>query len=202
MPLGLGHTATAASSPHFDDNSSDVELGEPVVPVVEETSLEGVPLPQYPLPTKPFPVQLPPKIATGFAPVIPLDKSGKKVRHWRTAHREIRGIAGGRWFARSWVGEKESEFAAAVAVAAKAKGGDIVVLPKLSGVSISAPVRGSKGKASKAASSLAASAAPSRDGSSIPDIPVISMRPPTKMRTILAPPSDAGDSDMTGIAGS
>ncbi|KAF9469616.1 hypothetical protein BDZ94DRAFT_1242836 [Collybia nuda] len=198
--LSEGHTATAASSPHIGDISSDIEPDEPVAPVVEEMSLEGVPLPQYPLPSKPFPVQLPPKIATGFAPVIPLDKSGKKVRHWRVAHREIRGIAGGRWFARSWVGEKESEFGSAAA-AVLAKGGEIVTLPKLSG-SISAPVRGSKGKTSKAASSLAASAAPSRDGSSVPDIPVTSARPPTKMRTILAPPSDAGDSDMTGVAGS
>lgn len=46
---------------------------------------------------------------TGLAPVIPLDRSGKKARSWRVANREIRGIAGGRWFARSWVGEKDSD---------------------------------------------------------------------------------------------
>ena len=48
---------------------------------------------------------------------MPLDKSSKKVRHWRQAQREIRGIAGGRWFIKSWIGDKESEYAAAHAVA-------------------------------------------------------------------------------------
>src|ERR1700742_1122217 len=104
-------------------------------PPVEEINLENVPLPIYPLPTKPFPVQPPPKIPTGFAPAAPLDKIGKKVRHWRIAQREIRGIGGGRWFVRSWVGDKVSEFAIAAAAAkADDKG---VSIPRLTGVSIS-----------------------------------------------------------------
>lgn len=148
-------------------------------------------MPVYPLPSKPYPVQPPPKIATGFAPFIPLDRSGKKVRHWRTAHREIRGIAGGRWFARSWVGEKESEFASASA-SAPHRAIDGVSLPKLSSVSISAPV-GRKFKVPKA-QSVASS---SRAGSAVPADPH-AVRAPTKMRSILtAPSSEAGnDSDM------
>ncbi len=82
--------------------------------------LEGVALPVYPLPSKPFPVQPPPKIGSGFAPVIPLDRNGRVVRKWRQANREVRGIAGGRWFAKTWIGEKESEFATAAATAAAA----------------------------------------------------------------------------------
>ncbi|KAJ3884100.1 hypothetical protein GG344DRAFT_71587 [Lentinula edodes] len=38
-----------------------------------------------------------------FAPNIILDRSGTKVRYWRIAKREIRGIGGGRWFAQGWV---------------------------------------------------------------------------------------------------
>jgi hypothetical protein len=175
-------------------------------PLVEDINLDSIPLPVFPLPSKPYPVQPPVKIGTGFAPIIPLDKSRKKVRHWRTANREIRGIAGGRWFARSWVGEKESEFASAVA--ASTKDGDkqsvsgAVALPKLSAVSISAPPSGrGRSKASKA--SLTGSAIPSRAGSAIPDH-TAPPRAPTKMRTILsaAPPSEEGnDSDMMAPPG-
>ena len=82
-------------------------------------NLEGVALPQYPLPSKPFPVQPAPKIGTGFAPTIVLDKSKKSVRRWRQVNREVRGIAGGRWFTRSWVGEKESEYASHQAAASQ-----------------------------------------------------------------------------------
>lgn len=151
-------------------------------------SLENVPIPVYPLPAKPFPVQPPTKMNTGAAPTIPLDKSGKKVRHWRLAHREIRGIAGGRWFTRTWVGDKESQFAVAMAAAAREE-------DRL-GKSLSAPVGGKgsgKGKGSKNASSLAASAsasaAPSRDASLGPDLPVSmsTVRAPTKMRITLGP---------------
>ena len=87
---------------------------------VEDVNLEGVPLPTYPLPSRPCPVHPPPKIGSGVAPIIPLDKGGKRVRHWRQANREIRGIAGGRWFAKSWVGDKESEYATAAAAVAAA----------------------------------------------------------------------------------
>ncbi|KAI0334431.1 hypothetical protein GY45DRAFT_1367609 [Cubamyces sp. BRFM 1775] len=110
-------TAPSSPTPHDGSPEPDIPLasiiGQPIH--ADETPLDGVPLPVYPLPSKLFPVQPPPKIGTGFAPVIPLDKSGKPVRKWRQANREIRGIAGGRWFVKSWIGEKESEFAAALA---------------------------------------------------------------------------------------
>lgn len=169
----------------------------PSIPTPEETiSLENVPIPIYPLPTKPFPVQPAPKLNTGAAPTIPLDRSGKKVRHWRLAHREIRGIAGGRWFARTLVGDKESQFAVAMAMAAR-EGED-----RLGKGSISAPVGGKgsgKAKGSKNTSSLAASAAasasPSRDASIGPDLPVSisAVRAPTKMRITTLGPDECGD---------
>ncbi|KAH9948184.1 Dopey, N-terminal-domain-containing protein [Amylocystis lapponica] len=81
----------------------------------EDATLEGVPIPIYPLPSKPFPVQPPVKIAGGIAPTVTVDRSGKPVRRWRQVNREVRGIAGGRWFTRTWVGEKESEFASVAA---------------------------------------------------------------------------------------
>ncbi|OCH88750.1 hypothetical protein OBBRIDRAFT_888860 [Obba rivulosa] len=116
---------TAASSPLpvHDDHSPEPDVHIPAgvaIPLIDDANLEGVPLPIYPLPSKPFPVQPPPKIGTGFAPVIPLDRSGKPVRRWRQVNREIRGIAGGRWFAKTWVGEKESEFATATTSASSA----------------------------------------------------------------------------------
>ena len=121
---GIAYAATAASSPlPHDEHTPEPDhpaVPAPVVPHLEEMTLEGVPLPIYPLPSKPFPVQPPPKIGSGFAPIIPLDKSGHKVRKWRQANREIRGIAGGRWFVRSWIGEKESDFATAAAASAHA----------------------------------------------------------------------------------
>ncbi len=135
---------------------------------IDDAPLEGVPLPIYPLPSKPFPVQPPPKIASGFAPVIPLDKSGKPVRRWRQVHREVRGIAGGRWFIKNWVGEKESDFATAVAAsqaAALSAAGDSasvagLTLPKLSSVSVSGRGRGRGGRLAHDSS---------RAGSAMPD---------------------------------
>ncbi|TFK42026.1 hypothetical protein BDQ12DRAFT_696547 [Crucibulum laeve] len=210
--LSEGYTGTAPSSPvsqHLDmspePEGAAADTGDGShIPLAE--SLENVPIPIYPLPSKPFPVQPPPKIASGFAPPLPLDRQGKKVRHWRTANREIRGIAGGRWFTRTWVGDKESEYSADIAATAAARAAaeekaaaSGITLPKLP--SISAPVgtgRG-RGRGSKAASSLAASAAPSRSGSTGPDIstptsitgiPITSkVHVPTKMRVLLAPES-------------
>ncbi|KAJ7292926.1 hypothetical protein C8J57DRAFT_1444327 [Mycena rebaudengoi] len=194
--ISEGYSVTAASSPvtaHFEGNTP-----EPPEAYVNGTPTEEPPinllevaLPQYPLPVKPFSVQPPPKINSGFAPILPLDRSGAKVRHWRTVSREIRGIAGGRWFVRSWVGEKES--ALSNALAAGEKQSSSVALPKLPTMSISAPA-GTKSKARATKnSSLAASAAPSRSGSAVP----------SKMRTItLPPPSDGGDSDMAAPPGS
>ncbi|KAG6841562.1 hypothetical protein C0991_009597 [Blastosporella zonata] len=195
--LSEAYTATAASSPvtaQFDMGTPEPEgldqASSADVPL-EEPNLENVPLPQYPLPTKPFPVQPAPKITTGFAPVLPLDKSGKKVRHWRVARREIRGIAGGRWFAPAWVGEKQSEYAASLPKTGEEKIPGAI--PRLGSMSISAPV---KGKKVKAMSSLAASAAPSRSGSSIPDAPPTNPRPQTKLRTTVTAPQSEGESDM------
>ncbi|KAM6498802.1 hypothetical protein JOM56_006750 [Amanita muscaria] len=192
-----GHTGTAASSPIvtrielIEPPELEFDLPAPLapLPLQDETSLDNVPIPIYPLPTKPFSVQPAPKLNTGAAPIIPLDKSGTKVRHWRMANREIRGIAGGRWFARTWVGEKESDFAAAMAAAGKEADEKV---PK--GSSISAPVgKGSaKTKGSKnvsLAASASGSAAPSRDGSLAPDLPlsISAVRNPTKMRITLGP---------------
>ncbi|KAJ7116822.1 hypothetical protein C8R43DRAFT_1038236 [Mycena crocata] len=196
-----GYSVTAASSPvtaHFEGNTPEPEAFPPYTngPLVEEPpiNLQDVALPQYPLPIKPFSVQPPQKINTGFAPVLPLDRTGAQARHWRTVNREIRGIAGGRWFARSWMGEKESALAIAIAAGEKQQAQSAgVALPKLPTMSISAPVPSKpKVRATKNSASLAVSAAPSRSSSTVP----------SKMRTImLAPPSDGGDSDMVAAPG-
>ena len=198
-----GYAGTAASSPintHFETNSPEPEptLTLEPTPLAEEMNLDNVPLPVYPLPTKPFPVQPPPKVQSGFAPAAVLDRNPLRVRHWRVAHREIRGIAGGRWFARSWVGEKDSEYATGLSKNTDEK------VPGPRGVSVSAPVGKGPGKGKKAiASSLAASVAPSRSGSSIPDGPSTgAAHGPTKMRTVIGPPSEGGDSDATAIPAS
>jgi len=119
--MSEAYPGTAASSPiPHEERTPEPEIPVPQVlstMTIEDGTLEGVPLPVYPLPSKPFPVQPPPKIGTGFAPIVPLDKSGKSVRRWRQVNREVRGIAGGRWFTRTWVGEKESEFSSAQAAA-------------------------------------------------------------------------------------
>lgn len=176
-----GISGTAASSP-VAGNFEKSQPGSPEpdtvapsspttapVPLVEETNLENIPLPVYPLPSKPFPVQPPPKIPTGFAPPIPLDKGGKKVRHWRTANREIRGIAGGRWFARSWVGDKDSEYATSAAAKELEKTNGLLGLPKQLASSASAPPLGrGSGKKAKGGTSVNPSAAPSRDASVVP----------------------------------
>ncbi|KAK7031174.1 hypothetical protein VNI00_013589 [Paramarasmius palmivorus] len=232
--LSEGMTGTAASSPAAhpaeDSNSPEpeggsvpIELGSDAPSALQATatvdeqpiSLEGVPIPVYPLPNKPFPVLPPPKISSGNAPVIPLDKTKARPRHWRVANREIRGIAGGRWFVRAWVGDKESEFAN-VMQAQKAAGADGqgagaglngVTLPKLAGVSISAP-QGSTGSGGKGSRKKGANS--SRSGSSVPEhangAGSVSARGPSKMRiSQMAPPppsSDAGDIEATEAPGS
>ncbi|KAJ3981652.1 hypothetical protein F5890DRAFT_1534291 [Lentinula detonsa] len=213
-----GMTGTAASSPvaeHFDDIEQTPDP-EPLAPipsavqnsVPEEINLEGIPIPVYTLPTKPFPVLPPPKVGSGFAPSINLDRSGTKARHWRVAKREIRGIAGGRWFAQGWVGEKDSAFASQMETQAELRKtiGDSpshVTISKMVS-SVSAPVTG-KGKAQGKGSSLSVSAAPSRSESQAPEVggASISVHAPTKMRISqvpipIGPASEAGDSDMMG----
>ncbi|KAJ7922813.1 hypothetical protein B0H13DRAFT_1981840 [Mycena leptocephala] len=196
-----GYSVTAASSPvtaHFEGNTPEPEPFPPFTngPLGEEPpiNLQDVAQPQYPLPVKPFSVQPPQKINTGFAPVVPLDRTGAKVRHWRPVNREIRGIAGGRWFTHAWMGEKESPLA--LAIASGDKQSSSVALPKLPTMSISAPVSTkAKARATKN-SSLTASAAPSRSSSAVP----------SKMRTIMlaptAPMSEGGDSDIVAAPGS
>ncbi|OSD06183.1 hypothetical protein PYCCODRAFT_1475020 [Trametes coccinea BRFM310] len=147
-------TAPSSPTPHDGSPEPDIPLSSLLGPPVDDAPLDGVPLPVYPLPSRPFPVQPPPKIGTGFAPVIPLDKSGKPVRRWRQVNREVRGIAGGRWFVKSWVGEKESEFATALAAsqaAAQSAAGDGastpgLTLPKLPSVSGTGRGRGRGGR--------------------------------------------------------
>ena len=204
------YSGTAASSPapFHPDGSPEPESFGPigVVPSTEDINLDSIPLPLYPLPTKPFPVQQPPKIGTGFAPINPLDKTRKRPRHWRVANREIRGIAGGRWFTRSWVGEKDSELASAIASGATASGSkptDGMALPKLPSVSISGV---SSGKGSSRPKGGSGSASHSRASSTMPDRDRDShaTRALTRMRSsILAEPAaEAGnDSDMAVPAG-
>ena len=171
------YAGTAASSPAHEEpspDSHDIALPSFAIPIapapsMEDINLEGVPLPSYPLPTKPFAVHPPPKIPTGFAANPPLDKSGKKVRHWRQANREVRGIAGGRWFVKTWIGDKESEYgvahaaapppipAATQATALAMASGDRDLLPGLSSVPIprlagSARGRGRGGHATNSSS--------------------------------------------------
>ncbi|EAU92347.2 hypothetical protein CC1G_00566 [Coprinopsis cinerea okayama7 len=173
----------------------------------ETPNLEGVAVPQYPLPTRPFPVQPPVKITSGFAPPMPLDRTGKKVRHWKVANREIRGIAGGRWFAKTWVGEKDSEYANAIAASSglgpheflgKGFVGGGVGHHQRAGA-LSAPVGRGRGRGG----SKSASAVPSRAGSVMPGdghagagSASAVVRAPTKMRILQLPPSENGDSDM------
>jgi hypothetical protein len=198
------HAGTAASSPItivHDLGTPEPEHVLSSIPPIQSTEehlLDAVPLPIYPLPSKPFPVQPPLKVGTGFAPLIALDKSPKKVRHWRPAYREVRGIAGGRWFTHAWVGEKESEFASHVAAEhEKQATPGAVALPKLPSLSGAPSGRGkSKSARTLSAASASASAAPSRSGSANPESHMPhATRAPTKMRTIVAPVSD-GDNDV------
>ncbi|KAL4070520.1 hypothetical protein J3A83DRAFT_4372692 [Scleroderma citrinum] len=197
------HTMTAPSSPlphdgHEVGQSPDADEAEKRRPPSPEGPVETPPLPVYPLPSKPFPVQPPPKIGTGFAPMLPLDRTGTKVRRWRVANREIRGIAGGRWFARAWVGDKESQFAAAVVASAKSTEGDKVAVPK-SVTSISAPSLGKAGKAKAPRGSAGISAAPSRADSIVSELHPT--KAPTKMRNVVVgPASEAGNESDTAAA--
>lgn len=112
------------------------------------------------------------------------------MRHWREANREIRGIAGGRWFAKTWVGDKESHFAAYAARP------DDKVSASTKNPAQSTPVMSkvvSKLKASKGGS-VSNSSNPSRAPSVVPEHsgnPVTSaVRAPTKMRISQKAPSD------------
>jgi len=114
----IPNTVTSSPQP-FDNENPESEhiqiINEPPPAYHELESTidpENEPVPIWPLPTRVFPVQNLPKIPTGNAPAQSLEKRTPQPRSWRQAQREVRGIAGGRWFVRSWVGEKESEYAA------------------------------------------------------------------------------------------
>ncbi|KAI0081170.1 hypothetical protein K474DRAFT_1657031 [Panus rudis PR-1116 ss-1] len=175
-----GGTAASSPMPH-DEHSPEPELPPPPsippVPSLDDFNLGDVPMPVYPLPTKPPSVQPPPKIATGFAPNIPLDKTKKPVRKWRQVNREVRGIAGGRWFAKAWVGDKESEYASATQTAAQAAAESGMALPKLPNFSSIGPSSGKgtpRAKALKAEASAAGTATSSRAASAGPDVNTLS----------------------------
>ena len=177
-------TGTAPSSPVMREPSLD-PMDIPAPPAIsaptlsnQDESLDGVPCPVYPLPSKPFPVLPSVKIATGFATNLPLDKNQAQLRHWRLAKREIRGIAGGRWFAQSWVGDKESAYATSVA-----NNPSPTEVEKASGnASTKLSTAGSKGSKKKEKVDTAAS---SRSSSTVPDLPAPSRTTtgPSKMRT-------------------
>ncbi|KAI0067984.1 hypothetical protein BV25DRAFT_1911020 [Artomyces pyxidatus] len=179
--LSEGYTGTAPSSPvpaTVPPSPSPPE--DPGLPPAARTStpLFSAPMPIYPLPTKPFHVQPPPKIGTGYAPLVPLDRTAKKPRHWRPAHREVRGIAGGRWFARVWVGAPDAD-----APPHDHAAGSALTLPKLPALSLAGRGRGKAAKAeaaSTAASSRSVSLAP--EGMSTP----VAARAPTKKRSALS----------------
>ena len=175
-------TGTAPSSPIMKEATPEPPdvTGPPAIsaPTLsnQDENLDGVPCPIYPLPSKPFQVLPSVKIATGFATNLPLDKNHTDVRHWRLAKREIRGVAGGRWFARSWVGDKESPYATSVA-----NNPPPTEVEKPSGnTSTKLSTAGSKKKKEKADT-----AASSRSSSTVPDPPAPSRTTtgPSKMRT-------------------
>jgi hypothetical protein len=167
--------------------SPDLESIEPTamsIPSVSvmtaEETLEGVAQPVYPLPTKPFPVLPPPKMPSGFAPTMTLDKSGKKVRHWRQTKREIRGIAGGRWFTRSWAGGRDSEYA--IAVAAGLANPPHAEAEKANGSVKSGSASASTKSAAKGKQQKTDTAPSSRSSSIVPDVPPPRTSGPSKMR--------------------
>ncbi|KAH9929733.1 uncharacterized protein B0H18DRAFT_996001 [Fomitopsis serialis] len=194
--ISESYPVTAASSPlPHEERTPEPDMTMPTsiysLPMDDGFTLDGVAFPQYPLPSKPFPVQPAPKIGTGFAPTIVLDKSKKPVRRWRQVNREVRGIAGGRWFTRSWVGEKESDFAShqtaasqAVTLAAQSAAdradreaasaaamlaAGITLPPKLAGTSASAPPgRGPRPKVPKGETPLSTMPS-SRQDSAVPE---------------------------------
>ncbi|EIW87145.1 hypothetical protein CONPUDRAFT_149182 [Coniophora puteana RWD-64-598 SS2] len=196
------YTGTAPSSPlPFDALPLDLEPDDQDEPPPIEANYDNSPMPVYPLPSKPFPVQPPPKIGTSFAPVIPLDRSRNKVRHWRQANREIRGIAGGRWFTKTWVGDKDSELSVAALKLAPTEKSVSAGFPLSKGaiaaLSASSGKGTGKGKGSRAQSGPSANT--SRAGSHVPD--THATKTPTNLRNIVATEEGASgqESDAPAI---
>ncbi|KIY73424.1 hypothetical protein CYLTODRAFT_417097 [Cylindrobasidium torrendii FP15055 ss-10] len=188
---------TAPSSPITMAGTPEPERPPPaqsvVHPTADEIDLKTVAIPVYALPTKPFLVQAVPKIPLNgptFTPVPALDRKNKKpVRKWHVAKREIRGIAGGRWFARTWVGDKNSEYVGGKNAMAEAA----LAIPRPPGTVMA---RSAKGRAGK---SNVGTAGPSR-AQSVAAEPIPPPRNLTKMRTSYQnPPADtpaASDGDF------
>ncbi|KAI0323053.1 hypothetical protein OF83DRAFT_1167078 [Amylostereum chailletii] len=197
-PSPTASAAPSASASAFSASMSALPFSESEVPPPTTVTaplppsadpLLQTPLPRYPLPTKPFPVQAVPKIATGYAPALPLDRSGKKPRHWRMANREIRGIAGGRWFARSWVGDKESELTTVSAPQAPPHVVSIsaLTLPKLPALTL-AP--GGKGRGKK--HEVVSTPTSSRSVSAVPEV----QARPAKKKSGLSKATPLPEEDM------
>ncbi|KAG8692698.1 hypothetical protein FRC08_009586 [Ceratobasidium sp. 394] len=72
--------------------------------------------PRRPLPTRAFPVQAAPKttqpaITVNGGPAGGMDLNRRRVRRWGVKMREVKGVGGGSWWVRTWVGSPESEYA-------------------------------------------------------------------------------------------
>jgi hypothetical protein len=170
-----GYSGTAHSSPLAGPAYPDAEPDAlHLSPAPEEditAALAGAPRPAYPAPARPFSVLPPPKLAAGAAPPLVLDRTRAQVRRWRPVVREVRGVAGGRWFARCWLGEKESAFAAVAGPPPE----PAYAPPK------PRRGRGRGGALGSSGTSRAASAGPEGAASAPP-------RAPTKMRTSVVAP--------------
>ncbi|KAF8333177.1 uncharacterized protein EI90DRAFT_3122236 [Cantharellus anzutake] len=105
LPSAEGTPQPAASSTPAPEAPQEVTLDD--VQHFADSGLLSL-APSRPLPIRPFPVQPAPKGASSYASVGPLDRSKNKPRKWQITQREIRTISGGRWIARTWIGDKES----------------------------------------------------------------------------------------------
>jgi len=90
-------------------------VAQPLLPLSDH-SIQVGPIPSY-LPPKPHSFGVAPIIRNASAPTpLATREISAPVRRWGVAQREIRGIAGGRWFARSWAGASTSPYDAALAL--------------------------------------------------------------------------------------
>jgi hypothetical protein len=59
--------------------------------------------PYHPLPDRTFPVQSAPKVTSVYATSTPLDTKGPPAKKWRLVYREVKGVGGSRFFAKTWI---------------------------------------------------------------------------------------------------
>lgn len=102
LPSAGGSATPHQQQQQASQGSSSHQYLPPILPP-DFNADPTIPVPLWPLPTRAFPVQPPPKIPTGYAPSHPLDTKRPPARKWTVMKREIRGIAGGRWFTKTWV---------------------------------------------------------------------------------------------------